>query len=118
MTESKTHVFDVPAPEVIRVSNVSKRFTVRKDSSLKERVVTLGRAGRQHRQDFWGLSDVSLGISAGTTIGLIGHNGSGKSTLLKVLGGIIQPTEGTVELPSSSSAPASIPTSRGGRTSS
>ena len=97
MTERMTHVFDVPAPEVIRVANVSKRFTVRKDSSLKERVVTLGRAGRQHRQDFWGLSDVSLGISAGTTIGLIGHNGSGKSTLLKVLGGIIQPTEGTVE---------------------
>lgn len=87
----------VPAPEVIRVSNVSKRFTVRKDSSLKERVVTLGRAGRQHRQDFWGLSDVSLGINAGTTIGLIGHNGSGKSTLLKVLGGIIQPTEGNVQ---------------------
>lgn len=88
---------DVPAPEVVRVEKVSKRFTVRKDSSLKERVVTLGRAGRQHRQDFWGLSDVSLVINAGTTIGLIGHNGSGKSTLLKVLGGIIQPTEGTVE---------------------
>lgn len=87
----------IPAPEVIRVSHVSKRFTVRKDSSLKERVVTLGRAGRQHRQDFWGLNDVSLGINAGTTIGLIGHNGSGKSTLLKVLGGIIQPTEGSVQ---------------------
>jgi ABC-2 type transport system ATP-binding protein len=97
MTETMTQDFDAAAPEVIRVKNVSKRFTVRKDSSLKERVVTLGRAGRQHRQDFWGLSDVSVGISAGTTIGLIGHNGSGKSTLLKVLGGIIQPTEGTVE---------------------
>lgn len=96
MTE-RTPVVDVPAPEVVRVSKVSKRFTVRKDSSLKERVVTLGRAGRQHRQDFWGLSDVSLVINAGTTIGLIGHNGSGKSTLLKVLGGIIQPTQGTVE---------------------
>ena len=95
--ETTTHEASVPAPEVIRVSNVSKRFTVRKDSSLKERVVTLGRAGRQHRQDFWGLSDVSLGINAGTTIGLIGHNGSGKSTLLKVLGGIIQPTEGSVQ---------------------
>lgn len=97
MTEENPRAFDVPAPEVIRVSHVSKRFTVRKDSSLKERVVTLGRAGRQHRQDFWGLSDVSLGISAGTTIGLIGHNGSGKSTLLKILGGIIQPTSGSVE---------------------
>jgi ABC-2 type transport system ATP-binding protein len=84
-------------PEVVRISNVSKRFTVRKDSSLKERVVTLGRAGRAHKQDFWALSDVSLDIRAGNTIGLIGHNGSGKSTLLKVIGGIIQPTSGTVE---------------------
>lgn len=92
----KKNAATVPAPDVIQVASVSKRFTVRKDSSLKERVVTLGRAGRQHRQDFWGLSDVSLGINAGTTIGLIGHNGSGKSTLLKVLGGIIQPTSGTV----------------------
>lgn len=97
MTGNKMPEIDVAAPEVVRVDHVSKRFTVRKDSSLKERVVTLGRAGRQHRQDFWGLSDVSLVINAGTTIGLIGHNGSGKSTLLKVLGGIIQPTEGTVE---------------------
>jgi ABC-2 type transport system ATP-binding protein len=78
------------------MDHVSKRFTVRRDSSLKERVVTLGRAGRRHRQDFWALSDVSLDIFAGNTVGLIGHNGSGKSTLLKVLGGIIQPTSGSV----------------------
>ncbi|WP_349426772.1 ABC transporter ATP-binding protein [Microbacterium sp. LWS13-1.2] len=84
-------------PEVVRISNVSKRFTVRKDSSLKERIITLGRAGRAHKQDFWALSDVSLDIRAGNTIGLIGHNGSGKSTLLKVIGGIIQPTSGSVE---------------------
>ena len=83
-------------PEVVEVNNVSKRFTVRKDSSLKERVVTLGRGGRRHKQDFWALNDVTLDIHAGSTIGLIGHNGSGKSTLLKVIGGIIQPTSGTV----------------------
>lgn len=83
-------------PEVVRVVGVSKRFTVRKDSSLKERIVTLGRQGRRHKQDFWALSDVTLDIRAGNTIGLIGHNGSGKSTLLKVIGGIIQPTSGTV----------------------
>ncbi|MFT4260668.1 ABC transporter ATP-binding protein [Microbacterium sp.] len=87
----------VRPPQVITVNSVSKRFTVRKDTSLKERMVTLGRAGRQHRQDFWALNDVSFDIRAGTTIGLIGHNGSGKSTLLKVLGGIVQPTSGTVE---------------------
>ncbi|GAA3630064.1 hypothetical protein GCM10022200_10920 [Microbacterium awajiense] len=85
-----------PPPEVIELVDVSKRFIVRKDSSIKERIVTLGRAGRRHRQEFWALRELSLDIHAGSTIGLIGHNGSGKSTLLKVIGGIIQPTSGTV----------------------
>lgn len=90
-------MYTTKRPEVVRLTDVSKRFTVRKDSSLKERIVTLGRAGRRHRQDFWALSDVSLDIRAGDTIGLIGHNGSGKSTLLKVVGGILQPTGGSVQ---------------------
>jgi ABC-2 type transport system ATP-binding protein len=86
----------IDRPVVVEVVDVSKRFTVRKDSSLKERIVTLGRAGRRHREDYWALNDVSVQIRAGSTLGLIGHNGSGKSTLLKVIGGIIQPTSGEV----------------------
>jgi ABC-2 type transport system ATP-binding protein len=60
-------------------------------------MVTLGRLGRKHREEFWALRDVSITIAAGSTIGLIGHNGSGKSTLLKVIGGILDPTSGSVE---------------------
>lgn len=86
------------APTVVAVNGVSKRFVMRKDNSLKERLVTLGRMGRKHRQDFWALTHVDLDIKAGSTVGLIGHNGSGKSTLLKVIGGIIDPTTGTVAL--------------------
>ena len=42
------------------------------------------------------LVDVSLGISEGERIGIVGRNGGGKSTLLKVLAGIEPPDEGRV----------------------
>lgn len=80
---------------VIRVEDVSKRFVIRKEKSLKERIVNAGR-GRDHREDFWALRHVDLDIPSGSTIGLIGPNGSGKSTLLKLIGGIVQPTSGRV----------------------
>lgn len=84
------------APEIVVVSDASKRFVLRKDNSLKERLVTFGRRGRRHREEFWALRNVSMTIKAGHTVALIGHNGSGKSTLLKVIGGILDPTSGTV----------------------
>jgi len=83
------------SPSIVRVQDVSKRFLLHKDKSLKERVMFLGRA-RKQVEDFWALRDVSLDITTGSTVGLVGHNGSGKSTLLKVIGGIIQPTSGSV----------------------
>lgn len=82
-------------PAVIQVENLSKRFVIRKDKSIKERIVNAA-LSRRHREDFWALRDVDLSIDSGTTVGLIGPNGSGKSTLLKAIGGIIQPTSGTV----------------------
>jgi ABC-2 type transport system ATP-binding protein len=82
-------------PTVVSLQHVSKRFVIHKDKSLKERLVNAARS-RQHKEDFWALRDVDLEIEAGTTVGLIGPNGSGKSTLLKTIGGILQPTSGTV----------------------
>ena len=82
-------------PDVIRVEDVSKRFVIRKDKSLKERIVNFGRSNR-HKDDFWALRDVAFNIESGSTVGLVGANGSGKSTLLKVIGGIISPTDGAV----------------------
>jgi ABC-2 type transport system ATP-binding protein len=84
------------SPLMVRVDDLSKRFVLHKDKSLKERVLSIG-AGRNRRDDFWALRDVSLEIASGDTIGLVGHNGSGKSTLLKTIGGIIEPTSGRVE---------------------
>ncbi len=81
----------------IEVEGVSKRFRLyhEKYMTLKERVIHLGNLPFE---EFWALRDVSLEISEGETVGLIGHNGSGKSTLLKCIGGILRPTTGLIRV--------------------
>lgn len=44
------------------------------------------------------LHNVTLGISSGTIVGLIGPQGSGKTTLLNVLAGLVSPTAGRVQV--------------------
>ncbi|MGA9283895.1 MAG: ABC-F family ATP-binding cassette domain-containing protein [Solirubrobacteraceae bacterium] len=42
------------------------------------------------------LNEVTLGVTAGERIGVVGENGGGKSTLLKLIAGIEQPDAGTL----------------------
>ena len=42
--------------------------------------------------------DVSLKLNDGEFIGLMGHTGSGKSTLIQMIGGLIKPTSGSIEI--------------------
>lgn len=44
------------------------------------------------------LHDVSVTIESGQFTGIVGPNGSGKSTLLRLLGGLLRPSAGAVEL--------------------
>jgi ABC-type multidrug transport system ATPase subunit len=48
--------------------------------------------------DLPALHPVDLVIPAGQAVALIGHNGSGKSTLLRMVSGLLEPTEGEVEI--------------------
>jgi ribose transport system ATP-binding protein len=54
------------------------------------------------------LKGVSFHVDAGEVVGLIGENGAGKSTLMKVLGGVIQPTSGTIVLEGQEHAALSV----------
>lgn len=44
------------------------------------------------------VSDVSLRIGKGETLGLVGESGSGKSTVARAIAGLVRPAEGTIRL--------------------
>jgi peptide/nickel transport system ATP-binding protein len=75
----------VPAGRtVLEIANVSKTFTLRAGAFT-------GGPEKVHA-----LSDVSLAIPAGTTVGLVGESGSGKTTLSKIIMRAIAPDTGHV----------------------
>lgn len=53
------------------------------------------------------LTDISLTVSAGEVVAIVGDNGAGKSTLVKVLSGVHRPDSGTISF---ESREVSIPT--------
>ncbi|HVE09252.1 MAG TPA: ATP-binding cassette domain-containing protein, partial [Paraburkholderia sp.] len=53
------------------------------------------------------LSDIALTLRAGEALALTGENGAGKSTLSKIIGGLVAPTAGTMQLGGAAYAPAS-----------
>lgn len=90
MTRIALHNVSIELP----IYNVNAR-------SLKKqflRLATGGAVAKDSRQRVVvrPLNNISLSISHGDRIGLIGHNGSGKSTLLKLLAKIYEPTEGNI----------------------
>jgi ABC-2 type transport system ATP-binding protein len=48
--------------------------------------------------DYTAVDDLSLQIDEGEIVGIIGHNGAGKSTTLKMIAGLLEPTEGLVQV--------------------
>jgi lipopolysaccharide transport system ATP-binding protein len=84
----------------IALEHVSKRFrkvVLRTGyTTLKTSLTQLLRGDGRPAEYVEALSDISLSIPRGMTLGIIGQNGSGKSTLVRIIAGIYTPTTGAV----------------------
>lgn len=58
-------------------------------------MITLDRVTKKYMRKV-ALNDVSIQITKGKIVGLVGENGSGKSTLLKLIAGLAKPSAGDV----------------------
>lgn len=85
-----------PAPAVLRLDRVSLDLPVNMGASAQEGAHE--RFGHRAREGkiVHVLRDVSLTISEGNRVALIGRNGSGKSSLLRLLAAVFTPTEGSI----------------------
>ena len=82
----------VPAIEVV---GLGKRYEIY-ERPHQRLLQTILRGRRTFYREFWAVSDVTLSVRRGETVGLVGRNGSGKSTLLQLVAGTLHPTTGTV----------------------
>ncbi len=88
----------------LKAENISKRYQIYDNprDRLKQFIMPrlqrrIGNMPRQYFKEFWALRNVSIEITKGKTIGIIGRNGSGKSTLLQIICGTLNPTGGSIE---------------------
>ena len=90
----------------IRIEELGKRYFISHQAAeryptLREAIVSLPRrllSRKPPKEEFWALRGVTMDVTAGDRVGIIGRNGAGKSTLLKLLSRITAPTRGRITL--------------------
>mgnify|MGYP000647523049 CR=1 FL=1 len=83
----------------IKVDNISKMYKLYDNSMdrLKE-ALGVGKKKRKLYKEHYALQNVSFDVCKGETVGIIGTNGAGKSTILKIITGVLNQTEGKLEI--------------------
>lgn len=82
---------------IAEMQDVSFSFTVKFGASLslKDSIISIFGNNSLDLQ-IKAIENLSLSISSGEVLAVVGENGSGKSTLLKILAGIVRPSSGRV----------------------
>ena len=85
-------LLDQPLPDYADHAVAAQPLPFEKQINLKQI------SFRYSQQTPWVLNNLNLSIAKGSRVGFIGATGSGKSTLLDIVMGLLQPTEGTLEI--------------------
>lgn len=82
---------------MVELCGVGKCYQIYKHPAdrLKQ---ALTRWRKRYYREFWAVRDLSLSVSRGESLGIIGRNGSGKSTLVQMIAGTLTPTTGSVRV--------------------
>ena len=83
--------------KIIEVKNVQKIYPLYDKPSHRLREA-LSITKKNYHSDYYALDCINLDVYRGECVGIIGTNGSGKSTLLKIITGVLNPTEGEVQV--------------------
>ncbi len=80
---------------VILLEKVSVRYRIPREriGSLKEYAIRRLKR-RLHFDEFEALRELSLEVSGGESVGVVGRNGAGKSTLLRLIARVMPPSAG------------------------
>lgn len=81
----------------IDVQHVTKLYKLydKPSDRFKE---SLGLSKEKKYREHYALHDLNFTVKKGECVGIIGTNGAGKSTILKIITGVLNPTEGNVEI--------------------
>jgi ABC-type polysaccharide/polyol phosphate transport system ATPase subunit len=87
------------APHAIDVHRLGIQYSLRftRKTTFRDTFKNL-RSRSDGPTHFWALRDVTFRVEHGDCLAVIGPNGAGKSTLLQTLAGIIQPSEGWIDV--------------------
>ena len=85
--------------KMIEVNGVSMVFKVSSGNAngLKDFFIQKIK-GKMKKHELRALDNINFDVYKGEVVGIIGTNGSGKSTLLKIVSGVLNPTEGKVNV--------------------